>query len=146
VQIGAEVPDFEVELTDGAVFKLSEQRGKVVLVNIWATWCPPCVGEMPDLQKLSEDYEDRLVVLGLNSGEDAETISAFFEKNGYTYPAALDEDYKLSTELFPTAYIPYTVIIDPNGVVTEMQVGAKSYEVFQGYIDAALAGAETPAA
>ena len=145
MQIGAEVPDFEVELTDGTVFKLSEQRGKVVLVNIWAKDCPSCVGEMPDLQKLSEDYGEQLVVLGLNAGDSAETVSKFLEDKGYTYPSALDEDYKLTMELFPTNYIPYTVVIDPNGIVTEMQVGARSYDVFQGYIDAALAGAESPA-
>ena len=115
---GQEASDFEVTLTDGTTFKLSDQRGKAVLVNLWATWCPPCVAEMPDLQKLSEDYADSLVVLGVNVGGDSpEDAAAFMEENGYTYPSYVDVDYSLALGMFPSPYIPFTVVIDPNGVV-----------------------------
>ena len=141
---GQEASDFEVTLSDGTTFKLSDHRGKAVLVNLWATWCPPCVGEMPDLQKLSEDYADTLVVLGVNVGDTAEAAAAFMEENGYTYPLYVDADYALSMDMFPSPYIPFTVVIDPNGVVTTIHSGGGEdmYDVFKGYVDEALAGAE----
>ena len=138
---GQEASDFEVTLSDGATFRLSEQRGKVVLVNLWATWCPPCVAEMPDLQKLSEDYADTLVVLGVNVGDTAEDAAAFMEENGYTYPMYVDADYSLALGMFPSPYIPFTSIIDPNGVVTAIHSGLATYEQFQEYVDAALSNA-----
>ena len=109
---GQEASDFEVTLTDGTTFKLSDQRGKAVLVNLWATWCPPCVAEMPDLQKLSEDYADSLVVLGVNVGGDSpEDAAAFMEENGYTYPSYVDVDYSLALGMFPSPYIPFLSLI-----------------------------------
>ena len=136
---GEEVSDFEVTLSDGSTFRLSDQRGKAVLVNLWATWCPPCVAEMPDLQKLSEDYADSLVVLGVNISDSAEDAAAFMEENGYTYPLYVDADYMRSTFIFPTQAIPLTVVIDPNGVATAIHMGLGTYEQFQEYVDAALA-------
>lgn len=143
VELGQEASDFSVELLDGTTFTLSENRGKVVYVNVWATWCPPCVAEMPAIEQLSVDYADQLVVIGLNSGEDARTVADFVEKNGYTYNFALDESYELINGMFPTDGIPYSVIIDPNGVVTTLHVGGGSdmYPVLQGYVEAALANA-----
>ena len=142
---GQEASDFEVTLTDGTTFKLSDQRGKAVLVNLWATWCPPCVAEMPDLQKLSEDYAEELVVLGVNVGDTAEDAAAFMEENGYTYPMYVDADYTLALSMFPSPYIPFTVVIDPNGVVTAIHSGLATYETFQEYVDAALSNALAPA-
>ena len=143
---GQEASDFEVTLTDGTTFKLSDQRGKAVLVNLWATWCPPCVAEMPDLQKLSEDYADSLVVLGVNVGGDSpEDAAAFMEENGYTYPSYVDVDYSLALGMFPSPYIPFTVVIDPNGVVTALHSGLGTYVDFQAYVDAALANAPAEA-
>ena len=136
---GEEVSDFEVTLSDGSTFRLSDQRGKAVLVNLWATWCPPCVAEMPDLQKLSEDYADSLVVLGVNISDSAEDAAAFMEENGYTYPLYVDADYRLSTFILPTQAIPLTVVIDPNGGATAIHLGLGTYEQFQEYVDAALA-------
>ncbi len=148
VEIGKEVDDFEVELLDGTIFKLSEQRGKVVFVNIWATWCPPCVGELPDIQKLADDYPDKLVVLGLNCGEDKDTVQAFLDTNGYTFPVALDESYTLINGIFPTEYIPFSVFIDANGAATTMHIGAGDYDTFVKYLEEAPSAApieEVPA-
>ena len=119
-----EASDFEVTLSDGTTaFKLSDQRGKAVLINLWATWCPPCVAEMPDLQKLSEDYAGSLVVRGINIGDNPEKATAYMEDNGYTYPLYVDYDHSLSLAMFPSPFIPFTVIIDPNGVVTAIHSG-----------------------
>ena len=133
---GAEAPDFEVTLTNGETFRLSDQRGKVVLLNIWATWCGPCVAEMPDIEQLSQDYADDLVVIGVNCGEAEQTVIDFIEDKGYTYLFAADEDYLVSSVLYPTTAIPYTVVIDADGVITQMHEGGGTgmYEVLEEYV------------
>lgn len=140
---GMEAPDFEVTLIDGETFKLSEQRGKVVLLNIWATWCGPCVAEMPEIEQLSQDYAEDLVVIGVNCGEKEADVAAFVEEKGYTYRFAADEDYLISASLYPTNSIPYTVIIDANGVITQMHLGGGvgMYDVLEGYVLEAMENA-----
>lgn len=140
VMEGVEAPDFEVELINGEMFKLSDQRGKVVLINIWATWCGPCVSEMPDIDRLAKDYADDLVVIGVNCGEPEQTIIDFVEKNGYSYLFAADTDYMISGMLYPTNSIPYTIVVDPNGVVSTLHHGggAGMYDVLKGYVDEAM--------
>ena len=115
--------DFTATLADGSTFTLSDHEGKVVLLNFWATWCGPCVGEMPAFEKLQETYGEDLVLLAVNSGEDEGTVTSFLEKNGYTFPVALDPEYAVAM-LYPTDGIPYTVIIGTDGKVAVTQVGA----------------------
>lgn len=117
--------DFEAKLISGETIKLSDYQGKKVLLNFWATWCGPCVGEMPALQKLSEEYPDDLVVLAVNSGEDEKTVKQFTDKNGYTFPVALDTELKIGN-LYPGVMqgIPYTVIISDEGNVIAESTGA----------------------
>lgn len=115
--------DFTATLADGSSFTLSDHEGKVILLNFWATWCGPCVGEMPAFEQLQETYGDDLVLLAVNCGEDEATVTGFLEKNGYTFPVALDTEYEIS-QLYPTDGIPYTVIIGADGKVSATQVGA----------------------
>ena len=115
--------DFTATLTDGSEFTLSDHEGKVILLNFWATWCGPCVGEMPAFEKLQETYGEDLVLLAVNSGEDEGTVTSFLEKNGYTFPVARDPEYAVAM-LYPTDGIPYTVIIGTDGKVAVTQVGA----------------------
>lgn len=139
-RVGAEAPDFEVVLTNGETFRLSEQRGKIVLINIWATWCGPCVAEMPEIEQLSKDYADDLVVIGINCGESEETIVNFVNANGYSYLFAADPEYEISGKLYPTMSIPYTVIVNAEGVITQLHTGGGigMYEVLEGYVQDAL--------
>ena len=139
VQVGQSASDFTATLLDGSTFQLSDCLGKVVIVNVWATWCGPCTGEIPDLQKLSEAYPDTLVVLGLNNLEDEQTVSRFVSDYGLTYPQALDEAGSLINSIFPTQYIPYSIVIDPTGVVTQAESGSQSYDVFQSWYEDAAA-------
>jgi len=138
--VGAEAPDFEITLLNGETFRLSEQRGKVVLINIWATWCGPCVSEMPDINQLAMDYADNLVVIGVNCGESEQTIADFVAQNGYSYLFAADTDYYISSVLYPTTGIPYTIVVDANGIITQLHLGggAGMYEVLEGYVAEAL--------
>ena len=143
--VGMEAPDFEVTLLDGEIFRMSEQRGKVVLINIWATWCGPCVSEMPDINQLAQDYAEDLVVIGINCGEDEQTVADFVSENGYTYRFAADTEYYISGMLYPTTGIPYTIVVDANGIISQLHLGGGTgmYEVLEGYVLEALDAVKT---
>ncbi|MFR0765336.1 MAG: peroxiredoxin family protein [Alistipes communis] len=117
-------PDFTVELTDGSQLSLNELRGKVVLLNFWATWCPPCRQELTRVQK---DIIDRFagkefVFLPVSRGEKRETVEAFREKTGYTFPMGLDSA-RTVYDRYASNYIPRNFLIDKAGKVILATVG-----------------------
>lgn len=124
--------DFTATLTDGSEFTLSDHEGKVMLLNFWATWCGPCVGEMPAFEKLQETYGEDLVLVAVNSGEDEETVTSFLEENGYTFPVVLDPEYAVAM-LYPSEFIPYTVIIGTDGKVAAIETGADDADTMYAY-------------
>ena len=137
-EVGKPAPDFELQTLAGETFKLSEQAGKVVFLNLWATWCPPCVGEIPDIQKLADAHPDDLVVIGASVDRNVEDVKAFVEENKLTYPIAMDEDFNLIANLYPSQYIPMSVFITPDGVVTYMDATALPYETMEALYQEAL--------
>ena len=124
--------DFTATLADGSEFTLSDHEGKVVLLNFWATWCGPCVGEMPAFEKLQETYGEDLALLAVNCGEDEDTVASFLEKNGYTFPVVLDPEYEVCL-LYPSEFIPYTVIIGTDGKVAAIETGADDADTMYAY-------------
>ena len=134
--------DFTASLADGGEFTLADHEGKVILLNFWATWCGPCVGEMPAFERLQETYGEDLALVAVNSGEDEASVAGFLEENGYTFPVVLDQEYAVSN-LYPTEGIPYTVIIGTDGKVASIQLGAGDadamYEHYCELIDGLLA-------
>lgn len=138
---GDMAPDFTADLADGSTFTLSEQSGKVVLLNFWATWCGPCVGEMPAFEKLWKEYGDEVAVLAVNCLEDEETVRQFVAENGYTFPIAFDVEGVVNMK-YPTDGIPYTVVIGKDGTVQDIYVGAADadtqYQEYKRAIDSAL--------
>lgn len=142
VSEGDEMRDFTGTLSGGGEITLSDFDGKVILLNFWATWCGPCVGEMPAFPRLMEKYGDDLKIVAVNIGEDGETVQNFLTENGYTdLTVVLDEDYSIS-DLYPTDGIPYTLIIDRDGNISTIHLGAgDADEMFDEYsndIDAVL--------
>ncbi len=122
---GDDYAAYDFTLTDqyGNSHTLSDYRGKVVFLNFWATWCPPCRAEMPDIQalyeELSAEEDPEVVVLsvafpGLSGEKDAAGVRAFLEENGYTYPVLMDASGELMQEYFITAF-PTTFLIDREG-------------------------------
>jgi thiol-disulfide isomerase/thioredoxin len=116
-------PAIELPTIDGTVLDLASLRGKVVLVNFWATWCEPCIAEMPSLEKLrtalgSSDFE----VLGVNFKEGPERINAFVEKAGVTFPIVRDTDGAVSRN-WAAHVLPVTYLVDRNGRVRYRLVG-----------------------
>ena len=129
---GEAMRDFTAELVGGESFTLSDHKGKVILLNFWATWCGPCVGEMPAFTGLTERYGEDLVLLAVNSGENKKVVTQFLLDNGYTFPVALDTDYAVSS-VYPSDGIPYTVIFDTDGTVAHIQVGAGDAETMYAH-------------
>lgn len=123
IKEGVAAPDFTGELMDGTSITLSELQGKPVIINFWATWCGPCVKEMPAFERLKDDFGDKIGIIAVNCGDDAGTVKDFVEENGYTFPVVLDEEYSISM-LYPTNSIPYTVVLDAEGKVTHISTGA----------------------
>ena len=134
-------PDFTATLADGSTFTLSEHSGSVILLNFWATWCGPCVNEMPAFEQLNNEYGDEVFILAINCMEDENSVNSFIKENGYTFPIAYDVNGAVNY-LYPSDAIPYTVVIGKDGTVQDSFVGAASAEVqYQEYkaaIDAAL--------
>ena len=124
VKEGMQAPDFTVKMFDGSKVSLADLKGKVVLVNFWATWCPPCRAELARVEKdIIEKFKGKpFVFLPVSRGEKKATVAAFREKMGYTFPMGLDTDGRVYAEYAET-YIPRNFLIDKNGVVVKASVG-----------------------
>ncbi len=139
-------PDFTLTDQYGVTHSLSDYRGKTVFLNFWATWCPPCRAEMPDIQELYEKYSAKedpdVVILAVafpNNGKetDVEGIKSFLNDNGYTYPVMMDESSSLILPYYITAY-PTTFLINPEGYVLGYIPGAMSKDIMEDVIAQAL--------
>jgi peroxiredoxin len=120
---GDTVPDFILRTPSGEVRKLSNYRGRPVLVNLWATWCPPCIAEMPLLNRLAEEYRERgLVVLGVAGDEDTAAVSRFLAKTPLKFEVLLDPDGSVGTQYGITGY-PETFLVDREGRLRDKIIG-----------------------
>ena len=116
--------DFTLTGLDGNTYTLSDFVGKPVLLNFWATWCPPCKGEMPLLEQTYNEWKDKgVVILAVDIGESASTVQKFIDQNGYTFNILLDQQQKVANTYLVQA-IPTTYFIDKNGIIQGKQVGA----------------------
>ncbi len=124
VGVGAAAPDFTVELFDGGELTLSSLRGKVVLLNFWATWCPPCREELARVQtELIDRFAGRdFLFLPVSRGEERSAVAAFRERTGYAFPMALDPERRVY-DLYATNFIPRNFLIGRDGRVVAATVG-----------------------
>ena len=124
VKDGQKAPNFEVQMFDGSTVKLADLKGKVVLLNFWATWCPPCRAELARVEKdIIEKFKgEPFVFIPVSRGEKRETVAAFREKMGYTFPMGLDTDGRVYAEYAQT-YIPRNFLIGKDGKVVKASVG-----------------------
>lgn len=127
--------DFTLEDLNGSKVKLSELKGKKVFLNFWATWCPPCKAEMPDIEKLyQETKESNLVILAVNVGEDKKTVQDFIEKNSYNFPVLLDVSGEVS-QLYQVTGIPTSYFIDSEGYLDDGVSGAIPLEKMKEFVN-----------
>ena len=124
VKVGDPAPDFSVALFDGSHLTLSELRGKVVLLNFWATWCPPCREELSHVQQQVIDRlaGEEFVFLPISRGEERAAVEAFRAKTGYAFPMGLDTDETIYKR-YATRFIPRNFLIDRTGRVVKATVG-----------------------
>ena len=125
-------PDFTLKTLDGQTTSLSSQRGKVVVINLWASWCGPCRAEMPAIQKVYASEENRgLTVLAVNGTfqDSATNASAFAQQYGLSFPILLDADGRVSREYLLSA-LPSTYIVDRRGIIRAVVVGGPMSEAF----------------
>ena len=121
-------PDFELTDIDDNVHRLSDYRGKVVFVNFWATWCPPCRFELPSMEKLWQAVQkEGVVMLAINIGEDADTIFTFTADYPVTFPLLLDRDSSVLLK-YPVLGVPTSFIIDPQGRIIYRAVGTREWD------------------
>ena len=131
LEAGDVAPEFTLTFQDGSTFRLSDYDDGVVLLNFWATWCGPCVREMPDLQKLYKEALPGVTVRCISIGDpDENTVKQFVEDSGYD-PGFIGYAYGTHiSDYYPSDYIPYTVII-VKGIVRETIVGSNSYDYYK---------------
>ncbi len=128
VNVGGVAPDFTLKTFQGDTVTLSKLRGKVVLVNFWATWCPPCRAEMPSMETLYQTLKDRgLEMLAVNVEEDAqEVLKDFLQKNPHSFTIPLDTQMRVQ-EMYNVYRFPETFVIDKNGVIVDHIIGARDW-------------------
>ena len=121
--LGEPAAGFELQTPEGETFRLNDQRGKVVVLDFWATWCGPCVAAMPKLQQLHDQFAERdVLVVGVNQQESAEEVTKFTSKKGFTFAQVLDDDGSVG-DRFSVTGIPRTVVIDPQGIIQAIHSG-----------------------
>ena len=145
--VGYLAPDFTLQTAVGHTITLSDivdaagAASQPVVLNFWASWCAPCRVEMPNLQQASVTYNGRAAFIGINQGEDAQTITKFGNEYNVTYPLLLDEE-NLVNRLYQVTSLPTTIFVDQNGVVREVIIGILSEAVLQSRLENLLAEAD----
>ena len=125
---GVPAPNFTLPGLDGKMVSLTDYKGKVVLLNIWATWCPPCVEEMPSMEKLHQELKDEeFEILAVSIDESgAEAVLPFIEKHKLSFPALIDTKGAMKS-LYRTTGVPESFIIDKDGMVVEEIIGPRDW-------------------
>lgn len=134
VSVGNRARDFTLESLDGNRVSLSDYRGKVVLINLWATWCPPCRAEISDLEAAYQArQDDGFVVLGVNIGESRQVVAPFVRELGMTYPVLLDTESRLLDE-YRGLGLPMSLLVDQEGIIRERHMGVLTTAQLEDYL------------
>ncbi|OCA90691.1 alkyl hydroperoxide reductase [Bacillus sp. FJAT-27225] len=133
LEAGSKASDFELKTLSGETMKLSDLEGKKVMLNFWATWCGPCKKEMPDMQKLSVEASDDLVILAVNIDPQLD-VQGFVDEYGITFPVLLDEKDKVN-QMYQVISIPTTYFIDSKGIIQDKFIGTMPYDAMVQYTE-----------
>ncbi|MDA2392009.1 MULTISPECIES: redoxin domain-containing protein [Bacillus] len=127
IEIGKSAPDFTLTKLDGINVKLSDLKGKKVILNFWATWCGPCQQEMPDMEAFYKEHKENVEILAVNytpseKGGGEEKVSNFAKEKGITFPILLDKNIDVTTA-YKVITIPTSYFIDTKGVIQDKFIG-----------------------
>ncbi len=135
--IGNEAPDFRLPDLEGAEVSLKQFRGKVILLNFWATWCPPCKAEIPSMSDLNRKFQDKgLVILAVSSDRSKKQVRRFLKKTPVNFTILHDPKNKISN-MYKVFALPTSLIIDRDGIIIKKVLGAydwnstKSFDIFR---------------
>jgi peroxiredoxin len=132
-------PAFALDTLNGETYSNENLQGKIVVLNFWATWCPPCRAEMPALDAVQRaNTDNRVIILGVNQMEDAQTVETFAREFNLTFPLLRDADGAVSAQ-YQVSALPTTFFIDQRGVIRNVVIGGSmSRELIQNQINALL--------
>lgn len=122
-----EAANFKSKLGNGTPVELSKYKGNLVFLNFWATWCAPCLKELPDMEKLHQKLGKKgLIILAVGMGENEKKIKNFLKKYDFTFPMVIDPDMKIS-HLYGVQNIPVTYLIEPGGAIIARAIGPREW-------------------
>lgn len=131
IQPGEAAPDFELETLDGETIRLSELKGEKVILNFWASWCPPCREEMPEMQRFYDDYKDDIQVIAVNFNEQDDKVIEYLDEFGYTFPSPLDRGGAVGNT-YGVLSLPTTYFIGTDGLIQQPRhIGPMTYEFME---------------
>jgi cytochrome c biogenesis protein CcmG/thiol:disulfide interchange protein DsbE len=132
IQIDEVAPDFSLQNSSGETVRLSDLRGKPVVINFWATWCGPCVREMPALQRYQDKYPD-FILLGIDEGEKADVVKKFTDKMKLTYRILIDEKGTVAN-LYKVMIMPTTYFVNRDGIIHARHFGYMGEDQLEFYL------------
>lgn len=127
---GFTAPDFTLNTPDGDAYTLSRFHGQAVLVNLWATWCPPCRAEMPTIERMYQEYKDRgfiVLAVDMTAQDDPFAVVPFTQEHGLTFPILLDETNEVASA-YQLRSLPSSYFIDADGLITAVVIGGPMSE------------------
>lgn len=127
-------PDFTLTSTQGQTIHLKELQGQPIVLNFWATWCPPCRAEMPELEASSQQFQGVVTFLGIDQGEEAKTVTQFGQEFGISYPLLIDSNSQVN-DLYGIRALPTTIFVDADGVVQEVYSGILNRAILQSKLE-----------
>ena len=133
-----QLQDFSIKCLDGTEFSLSGQRGKVVVINLWATWCIPCIDELPNFDRINSEYPDKVSVIAIHTTPVTTDVAGWLSDYDYGMRFAVDGEGDLSEILNPSSVLPQTIVIDGEGNVVYNKTGSLSYEELSDIIVGAI--------
>lgn len=132
-QTGGAAPEIEVTNTKGRTVALTDFAGEPVVINFWATWCPPCRAELPVFDKLAKEYRKKISFMMIDLGEEKDKVTSFVKKGGFSFPVYFDPLGKAGAA-YSVRAIPQTVVIDADGNVAATHVGSLNEKTLRGLI------------
>jgi len=127
VDVGSRAPEYSAATLTGEAFSIGEARGKVIVLNVWATWCKPCLKEMPALERLHQKLGSRLQVVGVSTDVIQEDVAGFVKELGVSFPIIHDPKRRID-ELYLVQGLPTTFVIDKNGRIDRKVLGAQEWD------------------
>lgn len=136
-EAGSLAPNFRLQTADGELMELADLRGTPVFINFWASWCFFCLTEMPAIQRVSEEYGDEVIMLGVNVSDTPEDIAIYARNNGIHYPMPMDTE-RIVVRAYEVRDMPTSVFIDEHGVVSSVVHGVIVPDQMREHIDTML--------